>query len=593
MLRLSAKTEYTVFKTPGGQVKLYRHGGEVRICLHYSGAYGMGEKYDALNQKGKTVVNRVEEKFCFQGDKTYCTAPFFWTDTGFGLYADTCEVTSFRFDDSEIIVMLPNYAEIVLFTGRPEQIIREYMSLFGKAVLPPDWAFGPWISANRWNTQAEAEAQIEKLKASGFPASVLVLEAWSDEATFYLWNGADYTPLSDGKALSMSDLSFREPWPDPKSMIDKLHEAGLHLLLWQVPVYKKQGEEEMPNRQNDLDREDAVRRGLCVHNADGSPYTIPEGHWFSGSMIPDFTNPETRNSWFAKRTYLLEMGVDGFKTDGGEFVYREDLRFHDGSTGREGVNRYARDYEQSYRCFLGESRILFSRAGYAGQHTVPLHWAGDQQSQNSELKSALHAGLSAAASGILFWGFDLAGFAGPLPSLDLYRRATQMACFCPVMQWHSEPDGGQFKELMPGGEGNNERSPWNMAAAYNAPEFMEEMRFWHRLRMKLLPYIQKTARQCVEESQPMMRPLAYEWPDDPNAVNCEDEYLFGEAMLIAPLLEENAEDRTVYLPEGHWIDFFTCKQYDGRQRIRAGGNGKLPVFVRAGYDDLLKINIYD
>ena len=166
MLRLSEETEYTVFETPGGQVKLHRRGGEVRVCLHYSGAYGMGEKYDALNQKGKTVVNRVEEKFCFQGDKTYCTAPFFWTDTGFGLYADTCEVTSFRFDDSEIIVALPDYAEIVLFAGRPEQIIREYMSLFGKAVLPPDWAFGPWISSNRWDTQAEAEAQIENLKAS-------------------------------------------------------------------------------------------------------------------------------------------------------------------------------------------------------------------------------------------------------------------------------------------------------------------------------------------------------------------------------------------------------------------------------------------
>lgn len=291
--------------------------------------------------------------------------------------------------------------------------------------------------------------------------------------------------------------------------------------------------------------------------------------------------------------YLLEMGVDGFKTDGGEFVYREDLRFHDGSTGREGVNRYARDYEQSYRRFLGESRILFSRAGFTGQHTVPLHWAGDQQSQNSELKSALRAGLSAAASGILFWGFDLAGFAGPLPTPDLYRRATQMACFCPVMQWHSEPDGGQFKELMPGGEGNNERSPWNMAAAYNAPAFMEEMRFWYRLREKLRPYIWQTAQKSAEESRPLMRPLVYEWPDDPNAIDCEDEYLFGDALLVAPLLEENAEDRTVYLPDGQWIDFFTRKKYDGRRSIRAGGNGKLPVFVRAGCEALLKINLYD
>ena len=114
--------------------------------------------------------------------------------------------------------------------------------------------------------------------------------------------------------------------------------------------------------------------------------------------------------------------------------------------------------------------------------------------------------LSAALTGTPFWGFDIGGFAGPLPTLDLYRRATQMACFVPVMQWHSEPDGGQFRELMPGGEGNNERSPWNLAAAYGKPEFVDEMRFWHNLRMELLPYLYSVALDCAEASKPMMRP---------------------------------------------------------------------------------------
>ena len=110
-----------------------------------------------------------------------------------------------------------------------------------------------------------------------------------------------------------------------------------------------------------------------------------------------------------------------------------------------------------------------------------------------ELGHVLTAGLSIGLSGVPLWGFDIGGFAGPLPTLDLYRRATQLACFCPVMQWHSEPDGGQFRELMPGVEGNNERSPWNMAQAYQAPEFLEEMRFWHRLRVNLQPYLWETA----------------------------------------------------------------------------------------------------
>ena len=91
----------------------------------------------------------------------------------------------------------------------------------------------------------------------------------------------------------------------------------------------------------------------------------------------------------------------------------------------------------------------------------------------------------------------------------------------------------------------------------------------------------------------MMRPLVYEWPDDPSAVDCEDEYLFGDGLLVAPLLEENAESRAVYLPTGQWIELFTRKKLDGRQIVHAGGNGKLPVFVRADCEDLLKLEIDD
>lgn len=580
MKRVSCETKELSF----GPARLHREGERLTVSLAYNGAYGMGEKYDSLNQKGKTVVNQVQEKFCFQGDKTYCPTPFFWTDTGFGLYVDTCETTVFAFGESQVDVTLPETADVVLFAGTPEEMVREYMALFGPAVLPPEWALGIWVSANRWNCQADVEDLLEKLERYDFPASVVVLEAWSDEATFYIWNGAKYTPVADGKALSCHDFDFSNtPWPDPREMVEKLHKAGRKLLLWQVPVYKKQGGEEVPNRQNDLDRADAAQRKLCVTMPDGSPYTIPDGSWFAGSMVPDFTKPETVKSWFAKRQYLLDMGVDGFKTDGGEFIHCPDVRFHDGTTGREGVNRYCRDYTECYRDFAGPERVIFSRAGFAGQHTVPCHWAGDQQSQNRELASVLQAGLSAAASGILFWGFDLAGFAGPLPSLDLYRRATQMACFCPIMQWHSEPDGGQFRELMPGGEGNNERSPWNMAESYGAPEFVDEMRYWHKLHEKLRPYLWKTACDCVRDSKPMMRPLAYEWPEDPAAVNCEDAYLLGDDLLVAPLLEENASSREVYLPKGVWRDFFTGTEHEGGCIVTAGADGRLPVFTRNGF----------
>lgn len=149
------------------------------------------------------------------------------------------------------------------------------------------------------------------------------------------------------------------------------------------------------------------------------------------------------------------------------------------------------------------------------------------------------------------------------------------------MQWHSEPDGGQFRELMPGGEGNNERSPWNLAAAYGKTEFVDEMRFWHNLRMELLPYLYSVALDCAEASRPMMRPLVYQWPEDPLVWDCEDEFLLGDSLLVAPLLEENAEKRAVYLPEGQWIGLFD-RPRGGRRADHCSGRRPEAAGLSAG-----------
>ena len=298
------------------------------MSLAYSAVYGMGERYNGLNQNDRIVKIEVEEKFCNQGDKSYCPSPFFFTDTGFSFCTLSGGTLIFDFTQKNVItVHVPSNCKFIFNAGTPAKLISEYMSLSGPAILPPDWVFGPRISANHWNTQKETEKQIELLKKYQFPASVLVLEAWSDEATFYIFNGAKYKEKPNGAPFAVDDFDYSESayWPNPQEMIEKLHKAGLHLVLWQVPVYKQQSDDEIRNHQNDLDREDAVKRSLCIHNLDGTPYKIPEGHWFPGSMIPDFTNPETCITWFGKRQYLLDMGVDGFKTDGGEWTVLEKL----------------------------------------------------------------------------------------------------------------------------------------------------------------------------------------------------------------------------------------------------------------------------
>lgn len=108
------------------------------------------------------------------------------------------------------------------------------------------------------------------------------------------------------------------------------------------------------------------------------------------------------------------------------------------------------------------------------------------------------------------------------------------------------------------------------------------MRFWHRLRVNLQPYLWMTAQDCVLHSKAMMRPLVYDWPCDPLAVGTEDEFLLGESLLVAPLLQEDAENRAVYLPQGQWVGLFDHIQYEGRQLITAGSKYRLPVFLRCG-----------
>ena len=159
------------------------------------------------------------------------------------------------------------------------------------------------MSSNGWNTQKEALEQLAKMHETAIPATVMVLEAWSDEETFYIWNDAEYTPRADGGAVHYEDFTFRTEgkWPDPGAFCRTLADENVKLILWQIPVIKY---EAAPHGlQLDLDWEYAKKYGLCLKNADGTPYQITE-MWFGNSLIPDFTNPETKRWWLDCRRYL-------------------------------------------------------------------------------------------------------------------------------------------------------------------------------------------------------------------------------------------------------------------------------------------------
>ena len=507
----------------------------LKLKKNYNAVYGLGERFNGVNQKGKRVHGEVIEKFCHQGEISYCPVQFFMTDAGFGFFTDTKTVVDYAFEEEISITLRKDhegkYPKGFLLTGSITEMLQEYITRTGAVRRIPRWSLGIWMSANRWHTEKEVLEQVEEAEKLEFPGSVLVVEAWSDEATFYRFN-------EHGE------------WPHPEKMIQTLKEKGIHTVLWQITVLKKMEKgKSHPVLKEDI--EYAIKRDLCVKNQDGSLYRIPEEHWFSGSLLPDFSKKETRDWWFSKRQYLLDMGVDGFKTDGGEFVLTDEAEVEDGRTGKELRNAFAEDYIRAYEEFVGPERVLFSRAGYTGQQRFPIQWAGDQQSEWSELRGVLSAGLSAGLSGIVYWSFDIGGFAGPLPTAELYERATQLALFMPVMQWHSEPVGGQFAELLPSAGGINDRSPWNLARIYRDEEFLGNIRKLHNLRMNFLPYLAWEAERSAREGLPMARHLCLDYQEEPYNKCFEREFLLGD-LLICPVVEEGMKEITVYLPKGKW-----------------------------------------
>jgi alpha-glucosidase (family GH31 glycosyl hydrolase) len=440
------------------------------------------------------------------------------------------------------------------------------------------------MSANGWNTQKETLEQIERMNELDIPATVMVLEAWSDEETFYIWNDARYETKTDGSAFSYADFTFPEEgkWPDPKGMIDILEKNGVKLLLWQIPVVK---DDVMKNHtQLEADIDYAAKHKLCVMQPDGTPYHIPE-MWFGNSMVPDFTNPETMKWWFEKRRYLIEeLGIAGFKTDGGEFLFDRDSILSDGRTIAEAHSDYPNLYAGAYHKFLDDTigkgnGVTFSRAGYTGAQRFPIHWAGDQVSTFSELRGQLKAGLSLGLSGVPFWGFDIGGFAGDFPTTELYLRAAAFAAFAPVMQFHSEPRYGQYY-MTERNHWNNDRSPWNMAEANRDETIIPIYRMFAKLRMSLLDYLWQEAQHCAETTRPLMAHLIYDFYADRRVLDIEDEYMLGRELLVAPIVTENATGRDIYLPDGDWHDFWTGMPIKGGDHYIECGLDSMPVYSK-------------
>ncbi|NJL94938.1 MAG: glycoside hydrolase family 31 protein [Anaerolineae bacterium] len=260
-----------------------------------------------------------------------------------------------------------------------------------------------------------------------------------------------------------------------------------------------------------------------------------------------------------------------FKIGWGRAPLGRRWRFADGRTGADLWNLYPRLYTDAYYRFATERRpeaLTFSRAGFAGSQTAPAHWAGDENSTWEAFRHSILAGLSAGISGILFWGWDLGGFSGPLPSAELYLRATAMAAFCPIMQYHSEYQQYREPALY--------RTPWNVQALTGDHRVIPFFRHFVNLRHNLMPYLWREAQFSAQSGQPMLRTLFR-----PQVAPYQ--YFLGRDLLVCPVVEPGRETWPCALPPGEWADLWTGTRYSGDQVVTlAAPLDRIPVFVRAG-----------
>lgn len=547
---------------------------------------GFGERYDRLDQRGSRLDVRVYEPYKRQwaDNRTYLPIPFFISSGGWGAWVATSRRVGFDVGatdpdriwvEAELEPTEPSL-RVVTYQGTPQQILGGFLRDTGPAVAPPDWVFRPWMSGNEWNTQQRVMAEVEKSKTLDIPLGVVVIEAWSDETSFTIFGDAEYEPHPDGAPHTLADFTFPADgaWPDPKGMVDLLHQDGIRVMLWQIPLLPRKRD---LTGQAFADYQAMVDRGYALRRADGHPY-LNQGGWFPNALVLDVTNPEAVDWWTAKRRYLVqELGIDGFKTDGGEHVWGDDLRYWDGRRGSEVNNEYPVRYQAVYHQLLAKYRddgVTFSRSGFTGSSRYPAFWAGDEDSTWEAYRAAIIAGQQAGVSGIFFWGWDIAGFSGEIPDAELYLRATAMACFCPIMQYHSEYNHHRTP--------SRDRTPWNIAERTGDDRVIPVYRKFAHLRDQLVPYLSREAQHAIATGQPLMRPLGFDNPEDDEAWTHPLQYRLGRHLLIAPVTEPDSRQWEVYLPLGDWVDLWSGQEVPGPTVLPVDTPlDIIPVFVTA------------
>ncbi|MCX6235635.1 MAG: T9SS type A sorting domain-containing protein [Bacteroidetes bacterium] len=423
-----------------------------------------------------------------------------------------------------------------------DDLLDEYTLLTGRQPLPPLWALGYLQSRYGYENEGEARSVVDQMRAEGFPMDAIILDLY--------WYGGT------SQMCNMTwDISR---WPNPVTMISDFKQEGIKTILVSEPYYTLESTWYPFLNANHY---------LCT-NTTGSTYILDD-FWTGPSALLDLTIPAARNwMWNFYRARINE-GVEGWWCDLGEPESHPDDMLHKQGPAREFHNVYSLMWAQNiYEGYVEEypDKRLFNliRSGYSGmQRYSTFPWSGDVQKSWDGLQAQIPVMLGMGMNGAAYMASDLGGFAGSEQDNELYTRWMQFGTFCPVMRAHGS--GVPTEPVF-----------------YPQP-YKNILRNFIRLRYQLLPYNYTIAWKNSTTGRPLAMPMNYFDPGNPVLGNINDQYFWGENILVAPVMESDQTSREVSVPEGVWIDFWTEARYTGEDFYTINSPiERIPVLIKAG-----------
>lgn len=538
-------------------------GGDFELTVSFESnpnekLYGMGQyQQDILNLKGCNLE--------LAHRNSQASIPFVLSNLGYGFMWHNPAIGKVFFGKNITQWHASSTKQMdywITAGDTPDEIEQVYAKVTGTVPMMPEYGLGFWQCKLRYWNQEQLLEVAREYHRKNIPLDVIVCD-------FFHWP-------------HMGDFRFDEEFfPDPDAMVKELEEMGIKLMvsIWPQIALDSENFQEMK------------QKGLLVKTERGVEINMRFG---GESVFYDATNPKAREYvWNKVRKNYYDKGIEIFWLDEAEPEYTvydfDNYRYYQGPNLQIG-NIYPQAYARTFcegQKEAGQERIvnLLRCAWLGSQRYGALVWSGDIHSNWETFRRQLCAGLHMGIAGIPWWTTDIGGFFGGDPDKEEFRqllvRWFQWGTFCPVMRLHGDRECSDRhvyrkdgREVMFTG-GNNEI--WSFGEENEAI-----LKKYILLREAMRPYTRKLMKEAHEFGRPIMRPMFYEFPEQEICWDLKEQYMYGDSMLVAPILYEDTEERSVYLPQGHtWTLLHNGQVYEGNQTITVSAPiDIIPVFIK-------------